>query len=99
MSEHISKAALEAALNEPFKVSNADLELTLDKVTDGVASREDFECFSLELRGTKDRPLDQGTFELTHERLGTFLLFMTPVEQDENARTYQAVFNRPRRTE
>ncbi len=96
---YISKADFESALNEPFKVGKANLELTLEKVADGVAASEEFECFSLELRGTKDRPLDQGTIELTHERLGTFLLFMTPVEEDESDRIYQAVFNRSRRTD
>ena len=94
MSQHIRKTDFAAAVNGIFKVSGTGIELTLESVADGVAMREDFECFSLEFQGPKDEVLDQGTFELTHETLGTFALFMTPVEENERGRVYQAVFNR-----
>ena len=95
-AERIGKTHFESAVGGRFRVSEPQIELTLKSVTEGLAASEDYECFSIEFQGSKQTPLEQGTFELTHETLGTFSLFMTPVEEDERSRTYQAVFNRPR---
>jgi len=53
-----------------------------------------FESFSLLFTGPADRPLGQRTYRFTHERLGSFDLFIVPVSADHNARQYEAVFNR-----
>jgi hypothetical protein len=53
-----------------------------------------FECFSLLFTGPAERPLAQRTYRFSHERLGSFDLFIVPVGGDGNARQYEAVFNR-----
>jgi hypothetical protein len=55
---------------------------------------QQFEAFSLLFNGPLDRPLAQRTYRFTHERLGSFDLFIVPVSADRNARQYEAVFNR-----
>ena len=56
------------------------------------------ESFSLLFNGPADRPLGQRMYRFTHERLGSFDLFIVPVSADRNARQYEAVFNRRRAT-
>lgn len=53
-----------------------------------------FEAFSLVFEGPADRPLGQGTYRFSHERLGWFELFIVPVSAGRGARQYEAVFNR-----
>jgi len=53
-----------------------------------------FEGFSLLFDGPEDRPLGQRTYRFTHERLGSFDLFIVPVSATRESRQYEAVFNR-----
>lgn len=48
----------------------------------------------LRWNSTKSNNLGQGTFELEHEKLGTFPLFLVPIGPDHQGFRYQAVFNR-----
>jgi len=52
------------------------------------------EQFSLLFYGPNDCNLGQGTFELEHETMGTFPLFLVPIGPDHQGLRYQAVFNR-----
>jgi hypothetical protein len=54
-------------------------------------------CFSLVFHGPGDMPLDQGTYQFEHRRVGSFALFITPLFPDANARYYETVFNSPPR--
>ena len=53
-----------------------------------------FEGFSLLFDGPAHRPLGQRTYRFTHERIGSFDLFIVPVGANRGARQYEAVFNR-----
>jgi hypothetical protein len=52
------------------------------------------ECFSLLFNGPAFRFLDQGTYELEHDQMGQFSLFMVPVGKNQQGFQYEAVFNR-----
>jgi hypothetical protein len=56
------------------------------------ANMED--SFSILFRGSGDQPLGQGTYQFRHNRIGGFPLFIVPMAPGENARYYEAVFNR-----
>lgn len=47
---------------------------------------------SVELHGPLTPALGQGTYPIRHAEHGSGLLFIVPIAQDEDARTYQAVF-------
>jgi hypothetical protein len=52
------------------------------------------EQFSLLFRAPQDEPIQQGTYWLEHDQLGSGELFLVPVSKDDNGVCYQAVFNR-----
>jgi hypothetical protein len=49
--------------------------------------------FSILFRGPVDRPLLQESYQLEHERIGRFALFIAPMRAEEDARYYEAIFN------
>ena len=51
------------------------------------------ERFSIYFLGPADIFLPQGTFRLTHERMGDLDLFLVPVKREELGFRYEAVFN------
>jgi hypothetical protein len=69
------------------------LELELKHVEIGHSTTTQ-EQFSLIFYGPKDVPLAQGTFELEHEKMGRFAIFLVPMNPDQRGPRYQAVFNR-----
>jgi hypothetical protein len=96
MSDQMSKSGFTAQVNSKFRVRIQDkppLELELDQVEEG-RSTPTQEQFSLIFHGPKDFNLGQGAFELEHEKMGTFSLFLVPIQPDERGPRYQAVFNR-----
>jgi hypothetical protein len=50
--------------------------------------------FSLLFSGPIDLMIEQGTYRFEHDRLGTFSLFIVPMAPGEDARYYEAIFNR-----
>ncbi len=48
--------------------------------------------FSLRFTGPREPPLEQRLYTLRHAELGELLLFLVPIAQDANGRTYEAVF-------
>jgi hypothetical protein len=48
--------------------------------------------FSLRFTGPREPPLEQRLYTLQHATLGELLLFLVPIAQDANGRTYEAVF-------
>ena len=49
--------------------------------------------FSILFRGPKDTDLQQGTYKLEHDKMGTLELFLVPIMPDENGNLFEAVFN------
>lgn len=52
------------------------------------------ESFSVIFLGPRRVSLESKTYTFTHDQMGTFDLFITPVDSRKKQRTYQAVFSR-----
>jgi Domain of unknown function (DUF6916) len=52
------------------------------------------ERFALLFRGPLDMVIEQGTYSMEHDKLGSFDLFIVPIGVNESGREYEAVFNR-----
>jgi len=57
------------------------------------ASAPQLDCFSVVFRGPRKIALESGTYKVEHYQMGSFDLFISPVN-DRKKRRYQAVFNR-----
>lgn len=55
------------------------------------------EAFSLIFRGPAAPRLPQQTWDLEHEKLGGFPLFITAISGDQDGITYESVFHRLRK--
>jgi len=96
MSETVTRDAFAGCLESVFRVGqpSADqLELVLEQVSE-LSSSPGQETFSLIFRGPADRPLQQGSYPLEHDRLGLQEIFIVPVARDQRGISYEAVFNR-----
>jgi hypothetical protein len=56
----------------------------------------DHEQFVLTFRAPVDAPVTQQIFNISHEQLGTGLVFLVPIAKDVSGVLYEAVFNRIR---
>jgi hypothetical protein len=88
-------ADFEANLNTAFSVKLGDsveTSVQLISVTKSVPSPT-FESFSLLFTGAKDGELEQNVYDVSHNALGDFALFLVPVGRDAEGCKYEAVFN------
>ena len=96
MLEKMTAATFSEHLNTKFHLhlpSSETLELELIGVDDlGLTDRQ--ERFSLIFRGPIEYPLPQATYEMVHDKLETFDLFIVPISRDEDGLRYEAAFNR-----
>lgn len=77
-----------------LKRESADpLELKLVAATDVGSTPRQLQ-FSIVFRGPLDTPLVQAIYNLEHEKIGTFDLFIVPVRRDQEGIYYEAIFNR-----
>ncbi len=53
-----------------------------------------WESFSVVLRGAPGTQLEQRSYQLEHDALGAFELFLVPIAPDDLGPRYEAVFNR-----
>ncbi len=88
----LSAAQFEPLVGELFDVNEQALVLELIEVTRLQSPSPRSEPFSLVFRSSTHR-LQQSTFRLTHLQLGSFDLFIVPIEPDANGSKYQAIFN------
>jgi len=92
----MTKADFAEPIHTKFSVHLQDrppLELELYEIQDG-RSTPTQEQFSLFFYGPNHCNLGQGTFELEHETMGKFPLFLVPIGPNQQGLRYQAVFNR-----
>jgi len=54
------------------------------------------DSFSVLFRGPRKTALESRTYRITHDQMGTFDIFISPVNDPKKERLYQAVFNRLR---
>lgn len=95
-TEVLTPAQFADSLNSTFRLrldDSAAVEVTLIEVSEPKISRRQ-ERFSLIFRGPLDVFLPQQTYIAEHTTLGTFDLFIVPVDQEETGFLYQSVFNR-----
>lgn len=86
-------------VNSAFRVyadESTVVDLTLTEVTPvkSGGSRGPTESFSLFFHGPAGKPIGQGMYRFEHSGIGAFDLFIVPIGQDRDTRTYEAVFNR-----
>lgn len=84
------------AVGSPFQACVEDgclLELTLVEVVDA-GRRPGWESFSLLFLGRAPL-LPQATYRVQHAELGSFPLFLVPIQREGDGHCYEAVFNRP----
>lgn len=73
---------------------NIDLELIEVKTYFPQAIEQGgMERFSVFFDGPADRRLPQQTYQLQHDAMGEFGLFLVPISEGENGLRYEAVFN------
>jgi hypothetical protein len=106
MLDHLNAAAFIAHLHTPFRIFQSSMsvvDVKLVEVTErgtadgrqpGATTRQ--ERFSIVFRGPRDRLLQQGSYQVQHDQLSSFDLFIVPVDQDRGGIYYEAVFNRLR---
>lgn len=85
-------------LNSRFQLKLADRELPLELVEvkgypAGPSEQGGMERFSVFFAGPADVRLPQQTYELAHEQMGEFAIFLVPVSGDDKGYRYEAVFN------
>jgi len=94
MSEVLNYEILAEQLNTKFTLTGTTvpIELELIEITEPtVTARQIY--FSLFFRGDKKFNLPQGSYQMTHERLGTVMLFIVPTALESNGFKYESVFN------
>ena len=98
--DHLSRLTRDsftANLNSTFEIQISALnsqQLVLTDVVSGAPSRE-CEPFVITLAGDGE-PFKQGTYTMSHHRLGSFPLFLVPAGTSNKTVKYQAVFARLR---
>ena len=78
------------------KLGEREVDLTLAEVKGympGPAEEKRMERFSLFFDGPADSFLPQHNFQMSHETMGDFDIFLVPIKGDEKRFRYEAVFN------
>ncbi len=89
-----STSSLQQAINSNFKIqleSEQQIQLTEVNITTS-SDASDFENISLIFSSSNF--FDQGAYELNQQDLGSLLLLLVPVGQQEDTYTYEALINR-----
>ena len=105
MSEQLTKDHFEPYVNESFQITLSEehvIEATLHSVR-SLGKREPsdlpwlqnirLESFVLLFLLPLEANFQQGNFNLSHEKMGEFVIFLVPVGMDTKSRYYEAVFN------
>ena len=96
----LNKAAFESQLHTKFVINQEAVKVPVTLVdvanlASGKANKTSKEAFSLLFRGPKDTTLQQDTYLIEHEKLGTFSFLIVPVgTKNTRAANYEAVINR-----
>lgn len=96
MSGLPEKSAFFENLSSCFLVHTEEgkpIELELVELKEG-SSNSRVEQFALVFRGSNRLVLPQQIYQLLHDRLGEFELFLVPLGRDAHGSYYEAVFNR-----
>ena len=104
VDERLTEETFSRYLNSQFRLYTSPLtaiNLELINVkhwdstsTEHAAKAAKLDSFSVLFRGPRRTALESKTYRITHDQMGTFDLFISPVNDRKNERLYQAVFNR-----
>lgn len=98
MAEGFRKGMFDDHVGSTFVVrteSAGEVKVELMKATD--RSGGNLESFSALFRGAEDKPFDQGTYKVNHDKLGEMEVFLTRVispEDDEKHPYYELIVTR-----
>ncbi len=99
LAELLDKDAFSKQLNSTFRFSASTsttvLDMKLTEVCEG-RSTERFDQFSVLFTGPKEPILEQSTYRTEHAEMGSFELFIVPIQSDDGGTVYEAVFSRKR---
>lgn len=91
-SQHINtKFRLDVERVEPIELELVEVKSYANKNKPG--ERPGMERFSLFFRGPLDTFLQQATYSLSHEKMGSLDIFLVPLSREEKGYSYEAVFN------
>ncbi|PYP82661.1 MAG: hypothetical protein DMF61_25700 [Blastocatellia bacterium AA13] len=96
MREEISQEEFAGSVNTAFKLKlgdSAQYDLELVSLED-TSFAPNHEQFSLEFRGPAEAVLPQSIYQMEHETIGAFSIFLVPIRRDKSGVYYEAVFNR-----
>jgi hypothetical protein len=106
MSDYLCAATFSTQLDTSFRIHLSPIiamdvelvEVTEKGAVDGQQppAAAGQERFSIVFRGSRDKRLQQGMYQMQHDQLGAFNLFLVPVGQAQDGVYYEAVFNRLR---
>lgn len=84
-------------MNSTFRLkrdSSETVEVELVEAKD-VGSTPRQAQFSIVFRGPHNPYLAQSIYQMEHDEIGTFDLFLVPIKRDQAGTYYEAIFNRP----
>jgi len=100
MGKELTQSNFSEYLGETFRVGLEEVEpveMVLTEVSPlnypNPSNPSGREPFSVVLRGPGDRPLTQRIYQIEHEGMGSFELFIVPIGPDGEGLCYEAVFN------
>jgi hypothetical protein len=91
----LSIAEFAPLVGQPFRIAGQDPSVQLALISAqalGAAPPGHREPFSLVFRGPAAPPLQQRTYPLSHEMLGTLEIFIVPIGGDPQGQLYEAIF-------
>lgn len=91
-SQHINtKFRLNVERAEPIELELVEVKSYENK--DKPGEHGGMERFSVFFMGPLDAFLQQATYSLSHEKMGSFDIFLVPLCREEKGYSYEAVFN------
>jgi hypothetical protein len=99
MSAALDHETFSKHLDSSFRVQAGNagtISLKLSKISELQLSPRQ-ERFSISFLGPSQPALPQGSYDFEHDEMGSFLLFIVPLLEDEEGTLYEAVFNRLRK--
>ncbi|HEX8772060.1 MAG TPA: hypothetical protein VF735_00555 [Pyrinomonadaceae bacterium] len=98
MLENLHLETFSEHLNSNFSVGRGEAvatELQLIEAHNVGKAAPGYEQFSLLFRGPLDSFLEQTIYTFKHDALGTFDMFIVPVQKNQDGFIYESIINRP----
>ena len=93
--DQFSRDSLLDLISQKILLTDGDgnrVDLTVKEVVPGKLDGDEWDSFSVRLEGDESFHVPQGSYQLSHERIGSHTLFMSP----NSATEYEIIVNRKR---